>query len=77
GAQTKLPVVLVDDRVALPAPGQPTTHILKPAIGRFPHTTENEALVGLIRFGGHLPKGGYDVRNGRNAKPTVPSAIHG
>jgi len=45
GAQTKLPVVLVDDRVALPAPGQPTTHILKPAIERFPHTTENEALV--------------------------------
>ena len=45
GAQTKLPVVLVDARVALPAPGQPTTHILKPAIARFPHTTENEALV--------------------------------
>ena len=45
GAQTKLPVVLVDDRVALPAPGQPTTHILKPAIARFPHTTENEALM--------------------------------
>lgn len=45
GAQTKLPVVVVDDRVALPAPGQPTTHILKPAIARFPHTTENEALV--------------------------------
>ena len=35
GAQTKLPVVLVDDRVALPAPGQPTTHILKPPIARF------------------------------------------
>lgn len=45
GAQSKLPVVLVNDRVALPAQGQPTTHILKPAIGRFPHTTENEALV--------------------------------
>lgn len=28
GAQTKLPVVLIDDRVALPARGQPTTHIL-------------------------------------------------
>jgi serine/threonine-protein kinase HipA len=45
GAHSKLPVVLVDERVALPAPGQPTTHILKPAITRFPHTTENEALV--------------------------------
>ena len=45
GAQTKLPVVLLDDLVALPAPGQPTTHILKPPIVRFPHTTENEAFV--------------------------------
>lgn len=45
GAQSKLPVVLVDDAVALPAPGQPTTHILKPSIGRFKGTTENEAFV--------------------------------
>jgi len=45
GAQSKLPVVLVEDRVALPAPGQPTTHILKPPIARFSGTTENEALV--------------------------------
>ena len=45
GAQSKLPIVLVDGRVALPAPGQPTTHILKPPIARFSHTTENEALV--------------------------------
>jgi len=30
GAQSKLPVVLADGQVALPAPGQPTTHILKP-----------------------------------------------
>ncbi len=45
GVQTKLPVVLVDGRVALPAPGQPTTHILKPPIARFPGTTENEAFA--------------------------------
>jgi serine/threonine-protein kinase HipA len=31
--------------VALPAPGQPTTHILKPPISRFHATTENEAFV--------------------------------
>lgn len=55
GAQTKLPVVLVDDRVALPAPGQPTTHILKPAIERFPHTTENEALVMTLAAAVGLP----------------------
>ena len=45
GAQSKVPVVLVDGAVALPAPGQPTTHILKPPIARFSGTTENEALV--------------------------------
>lgn len=55
GAQTKLPVVLVDDRVALPAPGQPTTHILKPAIPRFQHTTENEALVMTLAAAVGLP----------------------
>lgn len=45
GAQPKLPVVLVDGRVALPAPGQPSTHILKPALDRLPHATENEAFA--------------------------------
>lgn len=45
GAQAKLPVTLVDGRVAKPAPGQPTTHILKPPIERFPAITANEAFV--------------------------------
>lgn len=45
GAQTKLPVVLVDGAVALPAPGQPTTHILKPSLPQYPATTGNEAFV--------------------------------
>ena len=45
GAQSKLPVVLVDGAVALPAPGQPTTHILKPPSARFPGAVENEAFV--------------------------------
>ena len=48
GAQSKLPVVVVDGRIALPAPGQPTTHILKPPIARFEATTENEAFA--MRF---------------------------
>lgn len=43
GAQAKLPVVLVDDRPALPAAGQPTTHIVKPEIARFPGSVANEA----------------------------------
>lgn len=45
GAQSKLPVVLVDDQIALPASGQPTTHILKPPIARFDSTMENEAFA--------------------------------
>lgn len=45
GAQSKLPVVLVDGGIALPTPGQPTTHILKPPIDRFEATTENEAFA--------------------------------
>lgn len=43
GAQAKLPVVLVEGRPALPAPGQPTTHIVKPEIPRFPGSVANDA----------------------------------
>ena len=42
GAQSKLPVLFIDGQIALPAPGQPTSHILKPPIARFAGTTENE-----------------------------------
>lgn len=45
GAQAKVPVILVNGAVAMPAPGQSTTHILKPPIPRFPRTTENEVYV--------------------------------
>jgi len=45
GAQSKVPVVLMDSAVALPVPGQATTHILKPPIARLSSTTENEAFV--------------------------------
>ena len=34
-------------------------------------------VLDLIRFGGHLPKGGYDVHNGGNEEPTASSAVHG
>lgn len=45
GAQPKLPVVLLNGRIGLPAPGQPSTHILKPPIARLPGTTGNEAFA--------------------------------
>jgi serine/threonine-protein kinase HipA len=51
GAQQKLPVVLINGRVALPALGQPSTHILKPPISRLPGTTENEALALRLAWG--------------------------
>jgi len=54
--------VLVDGRIALPAPGQPTTHILKPPIARFSATTENEALVMTLAAALGLPVAPVEVR---------------
>lgn len=62
GAQSKLPVVLVEGRVALPAAGQPTTHILKPPIVRLPHTTENEALAMMLAAALGLPVAPVEAR---------------
>ncbi len=62
GAQQKLPVVLVDGRVALPQPGQPTTHILKPPIARFSHTTENEAFAMRLAAAVGLPAAAVEPR---------------
>lgn len=45
GAQPKLPVVLVAGAPTLPSPGQPTTHIVKPAMSRFAHSVETEAFA--------------------------------
>ncbi len=45
GSHSKVPVVLIDGKVALPLSGKLTTHILKPPVPRFPGTTENEAFV--------------------------------
>ncbi|MCY4347988.1 MAG: type II toxin-antitoxin system HipA family toxin [Aestuariivita sp.] len=44
GAQSKLPVVYRNDQIALPVPGQPTTHILKPEIVGLEGTAENEVF---------------------------------
>lgn len=45
GAQSKLPVVVTGHGIAVPSPGQPTTHILKPPIPGLAATTENEAFA--------------------------------
>jgi serine/threonine-protein kinase HipA len=62
GAQAKLPVVLFDGRVALPASGQATTHILKPALAHLPATTENEALVMALAAAIDLPVAAVEAR---------------
>jgi len=62
GAQQKLPVVMVNGRVALPAPGQPSTHILKPPIPTLPSTTENEALALRLAAAVGLPTASVDPR---------------
>lgn len=63
GAQPKLPVVLVEDKIALPAPGQPTTYILKPAITDFLAITENEALMMQLAAALELSVAQVQVRN--------------
>ncbi len=45
GAQSKLPVCVVNGQVCLPGPEQPSTHILKPAMPKLSATTENEAFA--------------------------------
>ena len=44
GAQSKLPVVLIDNRMALASPGEATTYIIKPEPERFPGLAANEAF---------------------------------
>jgi serine/threonine-protein kinase HipA len=44
GAQEKLPVALVDGKIAVPVNGAPSTHILKPDNPRLPGSVQNEAL---------------------------------
>jgi len=62
GAQSKLPVCLRDGRICLPAPGQPTTHILKPAIQGLKGSTENEAFVMMLAAELGLPVAKVEAR---------------
>lgn len=44
GAQDKLPVLVMNDRVALPLHGAPSSHILKPSIRRIEDSVHNEGF---------------------------------
>ncbi|MCM8730920.1 type II toxin-antitoxin system HipA family toxin [Hephaestia sp. GCM10023244] len=62
GAQAKLPVVLLDGQPALPSPGQPTTHIIKPEIEHFPGSVENEAFCMALAARVGLPVAHAEAR---------------
>jgi serine/threonine-protein kinase HipA len=66
GAQAKVPLVLTDAGLALPRPGEPTTHILKPPIARFADTTENEAFAMRLAKGIGLETADVDIRSARD-----------
>lgn len=44
GAQSKLPVLVIDGQIALPREGVPSTHLIKPEPARFPGLAANEAF---------------------------------
>jgi hypothetical protein len=46
----------------------------EPALWGVPGSNQDRGLA-LIRFGGHLLKGNYDVHNGSNEKPAAPPAV--
>lgn len=53
GAQSKLPVVLSGGKVALPRPGEPSTHLIKPEPDSFAGLAANEAFcLALARAAG-------------------------
>ena len=62
GAQSKLPVIATTQGIALPEPGAPTTHIMKPPIERFPGTTENEAFCMRLAQGIGLNVAPVEIR---------------
>jgi serine/threonine-protein kinase HipA len=66
GAQSKIPVVLVNGEIALPALGQATSHILKPPIERFAGTTENEAFGMTLAKKIGLPVADVEIRHAGN-----------
>jgi serine/threonine-protein kinase HipA len=48
GAQDKLPLAMVDGRLAIPTGGAASTHILKPDNPRLPGSVQNEALCMVL-----------------------------
>lgn len=68
GEEPKIPVVLADGQVSVPALGEPTTHILKPGSVSSSASAENEAFA--MRLAARLGLGVAPVRLGSvNGRP--------
>ncbi len=48
GAQEKLPVAMIDGKLAIPLNGAPSSHILKPNVARLDGSVHNEALCMVL-----------------------------
>ena len=63
GAQDKLPVLVVDGRIAVPLHGAPSSHILKPAIHRIADSVHNEAFCLALAKAIDLKAAAADIRD--------------
>lgn len=68
GVQEKAAVCVLEDKIAIPIGGTPTTHILKPLISKYPASVQNEYLClrAAARVGLPVPQ----VKMGRAGKET-------
>jgi serine/threonine-protein kinase HipA len=68
GAQDKLPLAMVDGRLAIPTGGAASTHILKPDNPRLPGSVQNEALCMVLarRCGLEVATVTTDLANARS-----------
>lgn len=62
GAQDKAALGMIDGQLAFPAPGVPTTHILKPAIADIGETVVNEYLCMRLAAAVGLPVAAVEMR---------------
>lgn len=62
GAQDKVAVRIEGDEISLPLGGAPSTHILKPAVERFPGVVFNEALCMNLAAAAGLPTANVETR---------------
>src|SRR5580765_3198726 len=62
GAQDKIAVRIEGEELSLPLGGAPSTHILKPAVERFPGVVFNEALCMNLAAAAGLPTANVETR---------------